>query len=105
MGTYAGRLLSQPGTHNGLYWPTEPGQRPSPLGPYAAQVTAEGYDLGAGQGLRPYHGDLFRILDAQGEAAEGGAKSYLQDGRLAETAEQIALIKSYNPDSSWNPVQ
>ena len=33
---YARRLFSTPGTHDGLYWATEPGESPSPLGPLAA---------------------------------------------------------------------
>ena len=31
---------------------------------------------------RPFHGYLFRILEAQGPAASGGAMSYVVDGRM-----------------------
>ncbi len=29
---YASRLRSTPGKHDGLYWPTQPGDEPSPIG-------------------------------------------------------------------------
>ncbi len=31
--TYASKLSSSPGKRDGLYWPTKPGDKPSPLGP------------------------------------------------------------------------
>ena len=40
---YAAKFLSDPGKQNGLYWKTEEGQPPSPLGPLFAFATAEGY--------------------------------------------------------------
>jgi hypothetical protein len=84
-GTYAARFFSEPGTHNGLYWPAAEGERPSPLGPYAAEAAAEGYAHGAEGKTKaePYHGYLFRMLTAQGQAADGGAMSYVVDGRLS----------------------
>jgi hypothetical protein len=50
---YAQRLVSAPGTKNGLYWPTSGTERPSPLGPAVALATLEGYRIGRGA---PYHG-------------------------------------------------
>ena len=41
--TYAQRIVSQPGTKDGLYWPTSSGEEPSPLGELVAQATAQGY--------------------------------------------------------------
>src|SRR5581483_11555365 len=40
---YARKILSDPGTKDGLYWPTQPGDPPSPLGPLVAYASAEGY--------------------------------------------------------------
>jgi hypothetical protein len=48
-GLAAGLLLaiaSSPGKHDGLYWPTEAGEPESPLGPFMANVRAEGYRAG-----------------------------------------------------------
>lgn len=40
---YAQRLISSPGTRNGLYWETGEGEKPSPLGQLVAAARAEGY--------------------------------------------------------------
>jgi hypothetical protein len=64
---YAQRIISTPGSHDGLFWETGPGEAPSPLGPLMADRTP-------GEG---YHGYFYRILEAQGEHARGGAYSYL----------------------------
>ncbi|MCP3728650.1 DUF2950 domain-containing protein [Paraburkholderia sp. CNPSo 3272] len=76
---YAQRLVSTPGTHDGLYWPVEPGETESPLGPLAATMPANAKVTPA-QG---YHGYHFRILTAQGPHASGGARSYLEGGDLS----------------------
>jgi hypothetical protein len=36
------------------------------------------------EGPRPFHGYFYKVLAAQGDRAPGGAKSYLNDGRLTE---------------------
>ena len=43
---YATRFISEPGKKNGLYWPTEPNEPPSPLGPLMAAAAEEGYKPG-----------------------------------------------------------
>jgi hypothetical protein len=37
---YARKFISDPGKRNGLYWQTEPGEAPSPLGPLVADASA-----------------------------------------------------------------
>jgi hypothetical protein len=84
-GAYAERILSTPGHMDGLFWPVSEGEPPSPLGPLVDQAQGEGYPgaaTPAGKQL-PYHGYFFRMLKSQGPDAPGGAKDYLQDGRLA----------------------
>ena len=77
---YARRFFSTPGRHDGLYWPDEP---ESPLGPLVAAASAGGYGArGAADEPRPFHGYLFRILEAQGPAAPGGALDFVVDGRM-----------------------
>jgi hypothetical protein len=69
---YAQRFFSSPGKQDGLYWPTGPGEEPSPMGP--------GYAAGGPGGA--YHGYHFRILNAQGKNAKGGAYDYINKGRM-----------------------
>ncbi|MDN3922317.1 DUF2950 domain-containing protein [Roseateles violae] len=68
---YARRLLSNPGKRDGLIWDPKLGDD-SPLG--------EGFiPSKPGTG---YHGYRFKILEAQGPHAAGGARSYLLGDRL-----------------------
>ena len=131
---YAQRFVSTPGTHDGLYWRTAPGEAESPLGPLAAAMPPN---------TRPqeaYHGYHYRILTAQGAHAQGGAQNYVdagvmsggfaliaspadygksgvmsfivnQDGQVyeknlgPETKRAAAAIRSFDPDESWRPTQ
>ena len=77
---YARRLFATPGKRDGLYWPTAAGEAESPLGPLVAEASAGGYRRG--RGPQPYHGYLFRILEAQGPHAPGGALPYVVRGRM-----------------------
>jgi len=90
-GTYASTFRSDPGKQNGLYWEVAPGARPSPAGPWLAEAAAEGY----GAAGEPYHGYRFRLLNAQGPAAAGGAQNYVVDGRQTGGYALIAWPASY----------
>ncbi len=79
---YARRILSTPGKRDGLYYPTQEGEDPSPLGEVFADAKAGGYKKGEKGKRYPYHGYYFRLLDGQGSHAEGGAYSYLAKGQL-----------------------
>jgi len=80
---YTRRLVSTPGKQDGLYWPVENGQKPSPLGPLVARASEEGYRrAGTTHRRAPYHGYFYRILTAQGKHARGGARSYLVDEKM-----------------------
>ena len=83
IGTYATRLVSTPGHHDGLYWPLAEGEIESPLGPLikAAQDADYPGEL-VGDKPIPYEGYYFRVLEAQGPNGDGGAKSYIQSGRM-----------------------
>jgi hypothetical protein len=83
---YAQRIRSTSGKQDGLFWPTGPGQPPSPLGPLLAAAAADG--KGPVQGI--FHGYRFRILSAQGPDAPGGARSYLDHGRMTGGFAMIA---------------
>ena len=82
-GVYATRLVSTPGRHDGLFWPVAEGDAESPLGPLVDAAQDAGYpgELVGGK-PSPYEGYYFRILKAQGPNGDGGAKSYIQSGRM-----------------------
>jgi hypothetical protein len=80
---YAIRFRSSPGKKDGLYWPTNAGEPPSPLGPLVARAVREGYG-GNAKNAAPaaYHGYHYRLLTAQGAGAPGGAFNYIVNGKL-----------------------
>jgi hypothetical protein len=90
--TYAAKLMSDPGSRNGLYWESQSGEPPSPAGPFLAQAAEEGHQVGTGA---PYHGYYYRLLTAQGPSAPGGAKSYLADGALSGGFAAVAWPAQY----------
>ena len=82
---YARRFLSNPGKHDGLYWATPDGEPPSPAGPlFDTRDIKDGY-----------YGYRFRILEGQGSAASGGARSYLSRGQLANGFALVAWPARY----------
>jgi hypothetical protein len=97
-GEYAGQLFSDPGKDNGLYWKSDNGQPQSPIGPLVASAVAEGYkapDGGSAATATPYRGYLYRVLAAQGPNAPGGAKSYVQDGKMTGGFAFVAFPADY----------
>jgi hypothetical protein len=79
---YARKFLSSPGKHDGLYWPVDPGQAPSPAGELLAKASSEGYQAqGQAKGKQPYHGYYYRPLTRQGKHASSGALDYVVGGR------------------------
>ena len=82
-GLYAQHFRSEPGTQNGLYWDAKPGEPESPTGALVAEATSEGYGASPAPGKpTPFHGYYYRILKSQGSHARGGAKEYLQEGKM-----------------------
>lgn len=79
---FAPKILSDDGKHNGLYWPAGDNEPQSPIGPLIATATAAGYKKSDTGGPIPFHGYLYKILTGQGKNAPGGAKSYLEDGKM-----------------------
>jgi DUF2950 family protein len=91
---YAQRFASTPGAHDGLYWPTQAGERPSPLGELVVRARAEGYRREADKPT-PFHGYLYRILTAQGPAAPGGAYDYVTRGHMMAGFALVAFPAEY----------
>jgi hypothetical protein len=91
LAVYAQKYYSTPGHHDGLYWETAEGEKPSPLGKLVAEARAEGYGPHAHTARsassqphkpHPFHGYIFRILTAQGPSAPGGKFSYIINGNM-----------------------
>ena len=119
-GFYAGRLVSEPGKQNGLYWEVREGQSESPAGPMLAAAAQEGYDT---SGKRtPYHGYYYRMLPNAGgfgfvafpaDYRASGVMTFLvnQKGVIYErdlgdkTADIAEQMSSYNPDKTWRVVK
>jgi hypothetical protein len=93
VGTYAQRIISQPGKKDGLYWPTAQGEEASPLGELVAQATAQGYGVGGGR--TPFHGYYFKILTKQGPAAAGGELDYIVRGKMIGGFALVAYPAEY----------
>lgn len=79
---FASKIISDTGKHDGLYWVATEGQPESPIGPLIANATAAGYKRGTSGNPTPFHGYLYKVLNKQGKNAPGGAKSYIEDGKM-----------------------
>ena len=94
---YARKLISEPGKKNGLYWPPQEGEEPSPIGEMLANAQEEGY--ASEDSLYtpwPYHGYYYRILTAQGQNAPGGAYDYIVNGRMIGGFAVLAFPAAHN---------
>jgi hypothetical protein len=92
--TYAQKFVGDEGKQNGLYWPVAEGDLDSPLGPFAAFATSEGYPSPS-QESQPYHGYFFRMLTSQGPQAKGGAKNYIVNGNMSGGFAVLAYPAQY----------
>ena len=82
---YAQKIISTPGTKDGLFWSPEFDGELSPLGPLAADAAAEGYskrNKNTDVGPQPFHGYHFKILTRQGKQAPGGKYDYVINGNM-----------------------
>ena len=94
-GNYAGKIISDEGQHNGLYWKAAAGEPKSPIGPLVASAVAQGYAGGGKRTLSPYRGYFFHVLTLQGGSAPGGAKSYVANGKMTEGFAFVAYPAEY----------
>ena len=80
---YARKFKSDPGKKNGLFWETQEGEKPSPLGLLVAEARKAGYGEEKSTGdPSPYNGYYYRMLTAQGNHAPGGAFNYMVKEKL-----------------------
>ena len=78
--SYAQRLVSTPGTQDGLYWATVDDDDVSPAGPGLTTLRDALHPEAAPEAS--FDGYHWRILTAQGSHAPGGAYSYVLNGRM-----------------------
>lgn len=91
---FAQKIQSAAGKKDGLYWAVAAGEPESPIGPLIAEATEEGYKTGRSAPI-PFHGYYYKILTQQGKNAPGGAKNYLDDGKMTKGFAFLAYPASY----------
>ncbi len=92
---YAGKIFSDEGQHNGLYWKAADGEPESPIGPLVAAAVTQGYPGGQGGPATPYRGYYYHILTRQGKNGPGGAKKYIADGKMTGGFAFVAYPAEY----------
>jgi hypothetical protein len=88
---YAQRIISSPGTQDGLAWQNPDGTWGGPLGEQAARAIEQGYTSRA----VPYHGYYFKILKGQGPAAPLGQMDFVVEGVMIGGFALVAAPAEY----------
>ncbi len=88
---YAQRLVSTPGTQDGLAWQKLDGTWAGPVG----EVVARGIEQGYARRGEPFHGYYFRVLKAQGPSAALGTMDYVVGGAMIGGFALIAWPADY----------
>ena len=81
---YAQKIMSNPGKRDGLYWESSQNQEVSPFDPIVSKAMDEGYPgkKRSTSAQSTYQGYHYRVLTAQGENAQGGAKNFIASNGL-----------------------
>jgi hypothetical protein len=93
-GLYAQTLRSAPLRQDGLYWAVGEEEMPSPLGVLLEQAAVEGYTV-SGDAPQQFWGYYFKVLTAQGPAAQGGAIDYVVNGEMSGGFALLAYPAEY----------
>ncbi len=88
---YAQRIISTPGTQDGLAWQNPDGTWDGPIGEKVAQAIARGYT----SRTEPFRGYYFRILKGQGPAAPLGELDFVVKGAMIGGFALIAFPAQY----------
>jgi Protein of unknown function (DUF2950) len=88
---YAQRIISTPGTQDGLAWQDLDGAWAGPVGQKIARAIEQGYTGDAD----PYHGYFFKILKGQGPAAPHGQLDYVVKGVMIGGFALVAAPAEY----------
>jgi Protein of unknown function (DUF2950) len=92
---YAGKIYSDEGQRNGLYWKAAQGEPESPIGPLLAAAVTDDSGTPRGGTPTPFRGYYFHILTRQGKNAPGGAKAYVADGKMSRGFAFVAFPAEY----------
>jgi hypothetical protein len=88
---YAQRIISTPGTQDGLAWQNPDGTWGGPIGEKIAQAIEQGYSSRS----EPYHGYFFKILKGQGPAAPLGQMDFVVKGVMIGGFALVAAPAQY----------
>src|SRR5689334_17011890 len=88
---YAQRIISTPGTQDGLAWQNSDGTWGGPIGEKVAAAIARGYTNRS----EPFHGYFFKILKGQGPAAPLGEIDFVVKGAMIGGFALIAFPAQY----------
>jgi hypothetical protein len=88
---YAQRIVSTPGTQDGLAWKNADGTWGGPIGENIADAIVEGYSSKE----QPYHGYFFKILKGQGPDAPLGRLDYVIKGVMIGGFALVAAPAQY----------
>ena len=88
---YAQRIISTPGTQDGLAWQEPDGTWDGPVGEKIAQAIAQGYS----SRTEPYHGYFFKVLKGQGPAAPLGEMDFVVNGVMIGGFALVAAPAEY----------
>ena len=88
---YAQRIISTPGTQDGLAWQNSDGTWGGPIGEKVAAAIARGYTNRA----EPYHGYFFKVLKGQGPNAPLGELDFVVKGAMIGGFALIAFPAQY----------
>jgi DUF2950 family protein len=88
---YAQRIISTPGTQDGLAWQNSDGTWDGPIGENVAKAIARGYT----SRTEPYRGYFFQVLKGQGPAAPLGELDYVVKGVMIGGFALVAAPAEY----------
>jgi Protein of unknown function (DUF2950) len=88
---YAQRIVSTPGTQDGLAWQNPDGTWGGPIGENIAKAIAQGYTSRE----EPYHGYFFKVLKGQGPDAPLGQLNYVIEGAMIGGFALVAAPADY----------
>jgi len=88
---YAQRIVSTPGTQDGLAWQKPDGTWDGPVGEKIAEAIAQGYS----SRTEPYHGYFFKVLKGQGPAAPLGEMDFVVNGVMIGGFALVAAPAEY----------
>ena len=88
---YAQRIISTPGTQDGLAWQNADGTWGGPIGDKVAAAIARGYTNRS----EPFHGYFFKVLKGQGPAAPLGELDFVVKGAMIGGFALVAFPAQY----------